>query len=152
MDLSELKGIISLMQKSDLTELEIELKDLKLRLARPNLTNSQVERFVAAPQAQFPPASVTQENATKDNSKQVEENEQIKSPMVGTFYRKPSPDDPPFIKVGDLVKKGDVLCIIEAMKVMNEIQADFAGEIVEILVEDSSSVEYGQPLLKIKKN
>ena len=152
MDLSELKGIISLMQKSDLTELEIELQDLKLRLARPNLTNSQVERFVAAPQVQFPPASVTQENAPKDNSKQVEENEQFKSPMVGTFYRKPSPDDPPFIKVGDQVKKGDVLCIIEAMKVMNEIQADFAGEIVEILVEDSSSVEYGQPLLKIKKN
>lgn len=152
MDLSELKGIISLMQKSDLTELEIELQDLKLRLARPNLTNSQVERFVAAPQVQFPPASVTQENAPKDNPKQVEENEQFKSPMVGTFYRKPSPDDPPFIKVGDQVKKGDVLCIIEAMKVMNEIQADFAGEIVEILVEDSSSVEYGQPLLKIKKN
>ena len=152
MDLSELKGIISLMQKSDLTELEIELQDLKLRLARPNLTNSQVERFVAAPQVQFPPASVTQENVPKDNSKQVEENEQFKSPMVGTFYRKPSPDDPPFIKVGDQVKKGDVLCIIEAMKVMNEIQADFAGEIVEILVEDSSSVEYGQPLLKIKKN
>ena len=90
---SELKGIISLMQKSDLTELEIELQDLKLRLARPNLTNSQVERFVAAPQVQFPPASVTQENAPKDNSKQVEENEQFKSPMVGTFYRKPSPDD-----------------------------------------------------------
>ena len=152
MDLSELKGIISLMQKSDLTELEIELQDLKLRLARPNLTNSQVERFVAAPQVQFPPASVTQENVPKDNSKQVEENEQFKSPMVGTFYRKPSPDDPPFINVGDQVKKGDVLCIIEAMKVMNEIQADFAGAIVEILVEDSSSVEYGQPLLKIKKN
>ena len=77
MDLSELKGIISLMQKSDLTELEIELQDLKLRLARPNLTHSQVERYVAAPQAQFPPAPVTEENSPKDNPKQVEENDQL---------------------------------------------------------------------------
>ena len=149
MELSELKGIISLMQKSDLTELEIELQDLKLRLARPNLANSQVERFVAAPQVQFPPASVTQENAPKDNSKQVEENEQFKSPMVGTFYRKPSPDDPPFIKVGDQVKKGDVLCIIDNES--HEIQADFAGEIVEILVEDSSASNMDSLYLRLKR-
>ena len=71
--------------------------------------------------------------------------------MVGTFYRKPSPEDGPFVQVGDHVKKGDALCIIEAMKVMNEIQSDFAGEIIEVLVEDGSSVEYGQPLFKIRK-
>jgi acetyl-CoA carboxylase biotin carboxyl carrier protein len=71
--------------------------------------------------------------------------------MVGTFYRKPSPDDPSFVSVGQTISKGHVLCIIEAMKVMNEIQSDNAGVIVEILVEDSISVEYGQPLFKIRK-
>ena len=77
--------------------------------------------------------------------------EVFKSPMVGTFYRKPSPDDPAFVEVGKKVKVGDVLCIVEAMKVMNEIQSDINGEIVEILVEDSESVEYSQPLFKIRK-
>jgi acetyl-CoA carboxylase biotin carboxyl carrier protein len=72
--------------------------------------------------------------------------------MVGTFYRKPSPDDAAFVEIGDIVKKGDVLCIVEAMKVMNEIQSDVAGEVIEILVEDSTSVEYGQTLFKIRKN
>ena len=71
--------------------------------------------------------------------------------MVGTFYRKPSPNDPTFVSVGDSVNNGHVLCIIEAMKVMNEVQSDQNGEIVEILVEDSVSVEYGQPLFKIRK-
>ena len=70
--------------------------------------------------------------------------------MVGTFYRRPSPEDPEFVKVGDKIKKGDTLCIIEAMKVMNEIQADFTGEIVENLAEDGSSVEFGQPLFTIR--
>ena len=76
----------------------------------------------------------------------------FKSPMVGTFYRKPSPDDPAFVEVGKKVKVGDVLCIVEAMKVMNEIQSEINGEIVEILVEDSESVEYSQPLFKIRKD
>ena len=70
--------------------------------------------------------------------------------MVGTFYRKPSPDDPAFVQIGDKISIGDVLCIVEAMKVMNEIQSDISGEIVDILVEDGESVEYGQPLFKIK--
>ena len=77
--------------------------------------------------------------------------EVFKSPRVGTFYRKPSPDDPACVEVGKKVKVGDVLCIVEAMKVMNEIQSDISGEIVEILVEDSESVEYSQPLFKIRK-
>ena len=70
--------------------------------------------------------------------------------MVGTFYRRPSPEDPEFVKVGDKIKKGDVLCIIEAMKVMNEIQSDVSGELLEILVEDGVSVEFGQALYKIR--
>ena len=109
------------MQKSDLTELEIEVKDLKLRLARPG-----------------------------SNQGSVSHREVMVPPMVGTFYRRPSPEDPEFVKVGDKIKKGDVLCIIEAMKVMNEIQSDVSGELLEILVEDGVSVEFGQALYKIR--
>ena len=75
----------------------------------------------------------------------------MNSPMVGTFYRKPSPDDPPFVELGKNIKTGDILCIVEAMKVMNEIQSEFEGEIVEILVKDGESVEYSQPLFKIRR-
>lgn len=152
MDLSELKGIISLVQKSDLTELEIELKDIKLRMARPGAnTSSQdaVREIVVQNQATTP---AVQSPVNKEELKQAtKEDDQIfKSPMVGTFYRKPSPDDPAFVKVGDSVNKGDTLCIIEAMKVMNEIQAEHSGEIVDVLLEDGESVEFGQALFKIR--
>lgn len=152
MDLSELKGIISLMQKSDLTEIEIEIQDLKLKLARPGKAQSLQE--VPAYREVVP--SRVAESASPEpvspSSKEDPIGDSFNSPMVGTFYRKPSPDDAAFVQVGDHVKKGDALCIIEAMKVMNEIQADFAGEIIDILEEDGSSVEYGQPLFKIRKN
>jgi acetyl-CoA carboxylase biotin carboxyl carrier protein len=153
LDLSELKGIISLVQKSDLTELEIELKDIKLRMARPGAVKpgqDAIREIVVQAPSPTTTSSVPQvadtevENSTKDDLAVFE------SPMVGTFYRKPSPDDPAFVKVGDSVKKGDTLCIIEAMKVMNEIQSEISGEIVDILVEDGSSVEFGQLLFKIR--
>ena len=150
MDLSELKGIISLMQKSDLTELEIETKELKLRLGRPG-SDRVVTSITPAPNIQLPASTppVPSPHNLQDKPSDKETN-CFKSPMVGTFYRKPSPDDAAFVEVGDQVKKGDVLCIVEAMKVMNEIQSDLSGEIVEILVEDSDSVEYGQPLFRFK--
>ena len=148
MDLSELKGIISLMQKSDLTDLEIETQDLKLRLGRPSVLNS-----VVVQQPEQTPVTIQkpQEAVIKTEHPSQEGEYIFKSPMVGTFYRKPSPDDPSFVSVGDITKKGDVLCIVEAMKVMNEIQSDVTGEILEILVEDSVSIEYGQPLFRIRK-
>ena len=96
------------------------------------------------------------EPTVKEESKDVtpsqdEGTETFNSPMVGTFYRKPSPDDPPFVEMGKNIKTGDILCIVEAMKVMNEIQSEFDGEIVEILVKDGESVEYSQPLFKIRR-
>ena len=150
MDLSELKGIISMMQKSDLSELEIEVKDLKLRLARPGNGHSgqSVREVVMHPPAV--PVPTNQPSTPNTETKTDDNLSTFNSPMVGTFYRKPSPDDPEFVKVGDNIKKGDVLCIIEAMKVMNEIQAEESGQIVEILAEDSNSVEYGQALFKIR--
>ena len=146
MDLSELKGIISLMQKSDLTDLEIETQDLKLRLARPSSAQGSRVSPAEITYAATPPQVPTTVSETS-----VEEGIHIfKSPMVGTFYRKPSPDDPSFVSIGDKISSSTVLCIIEAMKVMNEIQSDKDGEIIEILVEDSVSVEFGQPLFKIR--
>ena len=150
MDLSELKGIISLMQKSDLSDLEIETQDLKLRLARPGSGTISTQAIAVAPQEVI--QSTTSNQQLKPESSTVNnEGSSFKSPMVGTFYRKPSPDDPAFVQIGDKISIGDVLCIVEAMKVMNEIQSETAGEVIEILVEDGESVEYGQPLFKIGK-
>ena len=147
MDLSELKGIISLMQKSDLSDLEIETQDLKLRLGRPG-SGAIVNQTIAPPVNQISQAPQINEKPVKETVEDEESN--FKSPMVGTFYRKPSPEDAAFVQIGDQVNKGDVLCIIEAMKVMNEIQSDVSGEIVDIRAQDGDGVEYGQPLFKIK--
>ena len=149
MDLSELKGIINLMQKSDLSELEIELQDLKLRLARPSAGHPVHEPLLKTPPLQ--PEPTVKEKSKDVTPSQDEGTETFNSPMVGTFYRKPSPDDPPFVELGKNIKTGDILCIVEAMKVMNEIQSEFDGEIVEILVKDGESVEYSQPLFKIRR-
>tara|TARA_B100002019_G_scaffold131207_1_gene112725 strand:- start:501 stop:926 length:426 start_codon:yes stop_codon:yes gene_type:complete len=139
------------MQKSDLTELEIELKDLKLRLARPGSGTVMSREVVVQPQPSPISVSPAQQSQPSEPSPSKDDNSKsFDSPMVGTFYRRPSPEDPEFVKVGDKVKKGDTLCIIEAMKVMNEIQSDFSGEIVEALVEDGTSVEFGQSLFKIR--
>ena len=138
------------MQKSDLTELEIELQDLKLRLARPGSDQVPTLGHARTEIPQQVISSQVQAAATPAPSEKDDGAHQFTSPMVGTFYRKPSPDDAAFVEIGDTVKKGDVLCIVEAMKVMNEIQSDTAGEVVEILVEDSTSVEYGQTLFKIR--
>ncbi len=135
------------MQKSDLTDLEIETQDLKLRLARPG---KAMLANVQNPELPVVVNTVTPEVPSQSKETSTEGAQIFKSPMVGTFYRKPSPDDPSFVSVGETIQIGSVLCIIEAMKVMNEIQSDQSGEIIEILVEDGVSVEYGQPLFKIR--
>jgi acetyl-CoA carboxylase biotin carboxyl carrier protein len=140
------------MQKSDLTELEIELQDLKLRLARPSSDAPPQVNYASPALPQQPAESQAQMSKPAPVADKDDGTDKFTSPMVGTFYRKPSPDDAAFVEVGDIVKKGDVLCIVEAMKVMNEIQSDVAGEVVDILVEDSTSIEYGQTLFKIRKS
>ncbi len=136
------------MQRTDLTELEIEVQDLKLRLARPN-ANSQAS-LTQIPVAHLPPTPAATEKLNPNENLQAKDNQNLfKSPMVGTFYRRPGPEEPSYVEVGSKVKAGDVLCIIEAMKVMNEIKADTAGTIDEILHEDGDTVEYGQPLFRI---
>ena len=140
------------MQKSDLTELEIELQDLKLRLARPG---SEPIPTIAHARSELPPQAISsqvQPAATPAPAEKDDGSHPFTSPMVGAFYRKPSPDDAAFVEIGDTIKKGGVLCIVEAMKVMNEIQSGVSGEVIEILVEDSTSVEYGQTLFKIRQS
>lgn len=149
MDLKEIKQIVDLMKRSDLTAFEIEEKDFKLRICRDKkepagvAVQSPVPVMAApapAPAAVAPPPAVPAEDPAK----------MIKSPMVGTFYVAPSPDSPAFAKVGDRVEADTVVCIIEAMKVMNEIKAETSGEIAEICLQNGDTVEFGQPLFKLK--
>jgi len=165
MNQKELKELIEFLIEKDVAEFEMERGDLKVRIKR-NLQN-QVHYVTAAPQpsvpvAHFPPAGtvghVPPSHAPQSASgaafePQVDSEEglhKVKSPIVGTFYESPSPGAPPFIKVGDSVTLGQVLCIVEAMKLMNEIESDVAGEIVKINVKNGQPVEYGQPLFLIR--
>lgn len=150
MNLKELKEIINLMKEHGLTELEIEKEDCKIRLKKSNgqfVASEEVytqPRMAAAPQvaqAQSP-AQPTQPVA---NANEI----LVRSPMVGTFYSAPAPDQPPYVNVGSTVKNDDVLCIIEAMKLMNEIKSEISGRIVEMLVENGTPVEFDQPLFRV---
>src|SRR3954462_1780105 len=145
MDLRKLKKLIDLVQESGIAELEITEAEEKVRIVKggmvsmvaaatpmqPAMTAAPAGRSAAAASVEAPPAP---------------EGHVVKAPMVGTFYRSPSPDAKVFVEVGQTVKEGDVICIIEAMKLMNEIDADAAGVVKAILVENGQPVEYGQPL------
>lgn len=139
-DIETLKDYIKVLEDSSLAEIEISDEEDSIRLAKPS-ADSPVVAFApsnAPAAAQAAPAAAP-----------VASGKAIKSPMVGVFYAAPSPDRPPFVNVGDTVKKGDVVCIIEAMKIMNEITATESGTITEVLVENGDVVEYDQPLFTI---
>jgi acetyl-CoA carboxylase biotin carboxyl carrier protein len=153
LDLKQIKQIIDVMKRSSLTEFEIEEDGLKLRICRSD-GNSGNGGQTAAPIP--PPATYVQPPAVAAPAPTAVPEEEpgivvIKSPMVGSFYRAPSPESPPFVKEGDTVNKETTVCIIEAMKVMNEIPAELAGEIKQVLLENGDSVEYGQPMFKVKQ-
>ena len=147
MDLKIIKKLISLMNTNDLVEVEIEEKGQKIRLKKNSIQNIPNPAPALAPSA-TPPKPYTKES---DEAQKMEEGEHvfINSPMVGTFYQASSPEAEPFISPGDTITQDSVLCIIEAMKVMNEIKAEISGKIVELLVENGEAVEYGQPLYKV---
>lgn len=145
MDLRKLKALIELVQTSGITELEITDGEERVRINRGGMTAAQpmmMPTMAAAPLAVAAPASVVEAPAQ-------EEGHVVKSPMVGTFYRSPSPGSPAFIEVGQSVSEGQTLCIIEAMKLLNEIESDAAGVVKKILVESGQPVEYGQPLFVV---
>ncbi len=155
MDIKEVQNLIKFVAKSGVSEVKIEDKDFKLTIKNKveYVTAAPVATQVAmtaapAPQAIAPAATeAPQAEANEaDNSKYIT----IKAPIIGTFYRKPSPDKPPYIEVGDMVKEGDVVCIIEAMKLFNEIESEISGKIVKILVDDATPVEFDQPLFLVE--
>ncbi len=144
MDLRKLKKLIDLVQESGIAELEITEGEEKVKIVKGGVVSvapgPAPQPAPAAPEVRpAPPAPAVEPESGQ-------EGHVIKAPMVGTFYRSPSPDAKPFVEVGQAVKEGDVVCIIEAMKLMNEIDADAAGVIKAILVENGQPVEYGQPL------
>ncbi len=155
MNLKEIKELIEMLKNTDISEIEIERSGVKVRLRK----GGDVTFHPAMPRMEYPPAAIVAPAITeapvppaeKVVVEAVKTNQtRVTSPIVGTFYRASSPDKPPYVDVGDTVKKGQVLCIIEAMKLMNEIESETAGKVVQILVENGQPVEYGQPLFVIE--
>ena len=155
MDLKEIQNLIKFVAKSGASEVKLEMDDIKITIETGSDSETTILQHVPV-QAQMPQAvapavtsmpvqDVTPVATEEDNSKYIT----IKSPIIGTFYRKPSPDKPLFVEVGQTIAEGDVLCIIEAMKLFNEIESEVSGKIVKILVDDSPPVEFDQPLFLV---
>ncbi|HEY4958197.1 MAG TPA: acetyl-CoA carboxylase biotin carboxyl carrier protein [Caldimonas sp.] len=148
MDLRKLKTLIDLVSESNISELEIAEADGKVRIVKTAAPAAVSAPAVAAPVAALAGEAVERTGA--DSAPPVETGHVVKSPMVGTFYRSASPGTDPFIEIGSVVKVGQPVCIIEAMKIMNEIETDVAGTIREILCENGQAVEFGQPLFIVE--
>lgn len=157
MDIKEIQNLIKFVAKSGASEVKLEMDDIKITIRTgsessdttivhqvPATQIPQTTQAAAQPVASEPAAPAAETKASED-SKYIT----IKSPIIGTFYRKPSPDKPLFVEVGQTISEGDVLCIIEAMKLFNEIESEVSGKVVKILVDDSSPVEFDQPLFLV---
>ena len=173
MKIAEIQELIKFVAKSGVSEVEIEDKDFKINIKTPPRGRGKINEGTgvttqmipqqgmpmmqpqyAQPMAQAAPAPAVASAAPAQEKESAEDKAaanyvEIKSPMIGTFYRSPSPDKPQFVKVGDTINAGDVVCIIEAMKLFNEIEAEVSGKVVKVLVDDTTPVEYDQPLLLI---
>lgn len=158
MDIRKVKKLIELLEESGIAEIEIHEGEESVRISRgSSITPPPTNVVHAAPLPAAPAASGevfkshmgTEDHASKDDY--ADSGHVITSPMVGVFYSSPSPEDPPFINKGQDVRTGDVLCIIEAMKIMNQIESDTSGKVVKVLVESGDAVEYGQPLFVIEE-
>ena len=168
MDIKEIQELIKFVAKSGATEVNLEIDNVKISIKSPAKKGAVPETTIIQqiPVAQTPaaviptatpasaPAAITTTKPSEDAPIKAETNDDdkyitIKSPMIGTFYRKPSPDKDTFVNVGDSIKAGDVLCVIEAMKLFNEIESELSGKIVKVLVDDSTPVEYDQALFLV---
>ncbi len=156
MDLKEIQNLIKFVAKSGASEVKLEMDDIKITIKTGSEDLKETTTFVqqlpaALPQNTTPQqpvaaaAPVVEQSSGEDLSKYIT----VKAPIIGTFYRKPSPDKPVFKEVGETIQKGDVLCIIEAMKLFNEIESEVSGTIVKVLVDESSPVEFDQPLFLV---
>jgi len=156
MDINEIKKLIKVVENSKITEFSIHEGDLKIKISKNGINTSLVQQSIPVEvPAVVPPSVVSDVSTTKTEATVsiAEDNlHVINSFIVGTFYRAPAPDADLYVQIGDSVNSGSVLCIVEAMKLMNEIECDINGKIVQILVEDGTPVEFNQPLFKIEKN
>ena len=150
MDLRKLKTLIDLVSESNISELEITEADGKVRIVKADPAGAAPVHYAPAPTMAAAPVAAPPAAAAEPAAAPVETGHPVKSPMVGTFYRSANPDAKPFAEVGDAIKEGDPICIIEAMKIMNEIEADKSGTVTRILCENGQAVEFGQPLLSIE--
>lgn len=152
MDFKEIEHIVKFISGTDIVEFELERPNGKLKIkrgmVRPDIV--EIKPVVAAPSVVTASEQKLEEQKAEKEAAKNEKLKQITSPMVGTFYRAPSPDIKPFMEIGGTVKKGQIVCIIEAMKLMNEIESEFNGKIVSILIENGQPVEYGEPLFVIE--
>jgi acetyl-CoA carboxylase biotin carboxyl carrier protein len=151
MDLRKLKKLIDLVQESGISELEVTEGEEKVRIAKHYgaVAAAPQQYYAAAPSPLAAPGAPAASSVNLDDEDELPEGHIVKSPMVGTFYRSPSPGADAFVQVGQAVKQGETLCIIEAMKLLNEIEADASGVIKAILVENGEPVEFGEPLYVI---
>lgn len=154
MDIKEIQNLIKFVAKSGTSEVKLEMDDIKITI-KTGASKTETTIVQASPMAQMPvqsapaateaPVQATPTANTEENSHYLT----IKSPIIGTFYRKPSPDKPTFVEVGDSINSGDTVCVIEAMKLFNEIESEISGKIVKVLVDDSTPVEFDQPLFLV---
>jgi len=151
MKLDEIKELARIFGKSKLDKMKIKMKDFELEMEKGGDVRTVAAQPAAAPAATPSAPAVASASAETAPAPSAPRGETINSPMVGTFYASPSPDSPPFVKAGDKVKKGQTLCILEAMKIMNEIEAEYDCTIVDVLVEDGEAVEYDKPLFAVEK-
>ncbi len=160
MNLKEIQDLIKFVAKSGIGKVEIEQEDFKITIQAAKKEKAEKQVIVQPAATAAMPAPTPQVTTPAATPQQVAESKKeestddakyitIKSPMIGTFYRSPSPDKPPFVSVGDTIKEGDTICIIEAMKLFNEIEAEVSGKIVKVLVDDATPVEYDQPLFLV---
>ena len=157
MDLNLIKKLVKIVDTSEITDLEVEENGLRIKVAKKTRTFKNFEQpQVFLNQSSTASGTASERTLSEENNLSAKEQQpdlhEIKSPIVGTFYRAPAPDAEPYVQIGDSVSSGSVLCIIEAMKLMNEIESDVNGKIVKILVDNGKPVEYNQPLFLILKS
>lgn len=151
MDLRKIKKLIELLEESNLSELEIHEGEESVRLSRAGSGTPVMAAPAAAPTAPPPAAPATAaESAAESGAEGLPDGEIVRSPMVGTFYDAPNPDSEPFVKEGQRVSKGETLCLVEAMKMFNQIESEYSGTVAAILVESGQPVEFDQPLFVIR--
>ena len=157
MDIKDIQYLIKFVAKSGVQEVKLEMEDIKITIKtgpdQPFIENpgmlQPVQPVPVLAQVPVPPADIAPEIVAAPDQSEEDNLITIKSPIIGTFYRKASPDKPSFVEIGQVIKEGDVLCVIEAMKLFNEIESELSGTIVKILVDDASPIEFDQPLFVI---